>query len=356
METFQRKSKATLSTFIFLVLTLLVVNFVMVAPYLLAVLMGGILALISRPFYGWLRNRKWGPKLAAFTVTSGVVILVVGPVAGFSVAAIDQAVDVGQEISKKEISLESVVSWATRWKPLRTVIGDAPEVEKQLKTALQKGGTYLSTTLLGLFSSIPELGLQIVLAVLACFFVLIDGGRFYQWLRDRIPLDTDVRERVFSSFRDTAISSLLATVAAAGVQSAILFAAFLILAVPGAFLAVGATFIFAWIPIVGSTPVWLGGMIYLYTQGQIAPMFVMLAFGVVTSIADNVVRPLVLGGRDDMHPLVSLVSIFGGIAMFGLFGVFIGPILTALLLSLLQIWPAVGKRFGLLDSPTDIIQ
>jgi predicted PurR-regulated permease PerM len=49
-----------------------------------------------------------------------------------------------------------------------------------------------------------------------------------------------------------------------------------------------------------------------------------------------------------MHPLVSLISILGGIQMFGIFGVFLGPILAAILISLLQVWPAVGKEYELL--------
>ena len=73
-----------------------------------------------------------------------------------------------------------------------------------------------------------------------------------------------------------------------------------------------------------------------------------VVLAVVVGISDNITRPLVLRGRDEMHPLVGLVSIFGGIAMFGLMGVFIGPILSALLLSVLNTWPAVGHRFGLL--------
>jgi predicted PurR-regulated permease PerM len=60
------------------------------------------------------------------------------------------------------------------------------------------------------------------------------------------------------------------------------------------------------------------------------------------------VRPLILQGRSKMHPLVSLVAIFGGIEMFGLIGIFLGPILAAVLIALLQLWPAVGQRFGLL--------
>ncbi|MEO5968533.1 MAG: AI-2E family transporter, partial [Bdellovibrionia bacterium] len=108
------------------------------------------------------------------------------------------------------------------------------------------------------------------------------------------------------------------------------------------------TFIFAWIPIVGSSPVWLVGALYLYLKGSIAKTILMIVFGLITGVVDNIVRPMVLKGRGEMHPFVSLVAIIGGVGTFGIMGVFIGPILMAVLISLLQIWPAVGSRFGLL--------
>ena len=66
----------------------------------------------------------------------------------------------------------------------------------------------------------------------------------------------------------------------------------------------------------------------------------MVVCGLMAGLVDNVVRPLILQGRSKMHPLVSLVVIFGGIEMFGILGVFLGPILAAVLIALLQIRPA----------------
>jgi len=127
---------------------------------------------------------------------------------------------------------------------------------------------------------------------------------------------------------------------------------YLILGVPAAFLAAGATFLFAWIPLVGCSPVWLGGAIYLYSQAAILQAILMVVVGLMAGLVDNFVRPLVLQGRSKMHPLVSLVAIFGGIEMFGILGIFLGPILAAVLIALLQLWPEVGQRFGLLPGST----
>ena len=160
--------------------------------------------------------------------------------------------------------------------------------------------------------------------------------------------DADVRVQVVQSFHETAISVIWATVAAAAAQSAVMLLSYLTLGVPAAFLAAGATFLFAWLPLVGSTPAWLAGAIYLYLQDAMLKAILMVVFGLMAGLIENFVRPLILKGRSKMHPLVSLVAIFGGIGMFGIMGIFLGPILAAVLIALLQSWPEVGQRFGLL--------
>jgi len=110
---------------------------------------------------------------------------------------------------------------------------------------------------------------------------------------------------------------------AAATQAALITLAFLLFGVPSAFLAGGATFIFAWIPLVGSVPVLASGLAYLIFKGAYVQAILLSTVGILTGIADNIVRPIVLGGRGEMHPMVSIVSIFGGIQMFGVFGVFL---------------------------------
>jgi predicted PurR-regulated permease PerM len=228
------------------------------------------------------------------------------------------------------------------------LIGSPQSFEAQIRRWIQSAGGEVTAAVLGVAAYVPNLILQLALTSLACFFFLVDGNRFVQWTGDKIPMDPDVRIKVVESFKNTAISVIWATLAAATAQSACMLVSYLVLGVPAAFLAAGATFIFAWIPLVGSTPVWAAAVLYLFFQGMTWKAILMVVFGVITGLVDNFVRPMVLKGRSKMHPLVSLVAIFGGISMFGIMGVFIGPILAAVLISLLQIWPDVGDRFGLL--------
>ena len=113
-------------------------------------------------------------------------------------------------------------------------------------------------------------------------------------------------------------------------------------------MAAGAAFLCAWSPLVGSAPVWLVGALYLVAQPALWKALLMVGCGLLAGLLANVVRALLLKGRSKLHPLVSLVVIFGGIEMFGLLGIFLGPILATVLLALLQLWPAIGQRYGLL--------
>lgn len=346
------RNKTTLVTFVTIMLVLLIANSVMVAPYLLTVVMGGIMALIFHPAHNWLISKNFGRNISALIICFAFCVLVVVPVGLFTVATVDQGVEFAKHVSEnKTLTFDTVRNWLVRWKPLRVIIGDSSQIDQQIREGLQKGGTLVSQTLLGIFSSLPELALQMVLFVLSCFFLLVDGRVFYVWLRDRLPLDADVRQKLFNSFRNTAVSSIVATIAAALTQGFCMFITFIALGIPGSFLGAGLTFIFAWIPFLGSMPVAFAAAIYLYAQSEIVKLVILVVAAILIGLSDNVTRAFVLRGRDEMHPLVSLVAIFGGIALFGLFGVFIGPILGALLLSVLQIWPDVGHRFGLFEVP-----
>lgn len=347
-----QRNWVTAFSFLTALLFFLILNAKMVAPFILSILMGGILALLFFPYYQKLRSKNIRPMWASGIVSFSIVLIVIIPLIFFLLAATKQASILAKNISHQEnLSLDSVAEKISDMKFVKPLVEDGEEVKVKIKESIQKGSQVTIQSILGAVGSIPDRMLQLILAMISCFFFLIDGRRFLIFLNDKIPLDGDVRSKVYGSFKNTAISVIWATITAAGAQSAIMFLSFLLLGVPGAFLAAGATFIFAWFPIIGSAPVWLAGAIYLYSKGYMTSVIFMIILGGFTTVIDNYIRPLILKGRDELHPLVSLVAIFGGIAMFGIVGVFFGPVFAATLISLLQIWPTVGKRFGLTFDP-----
>jgi len=343
-----QQSRLSLYAFLALLGMFLVINFRMIAPYLLALFTGTVLALLSYRLFAWLQTRGVGRKTSAALTTIALLVLLIGPLTSFITLATQQGIAVAQKWAQDpKLSMGSILERVSHIPVVQSVIGNPANVERQVKSALGRTAQVATTKTLELAAAIPSLLLQLALALLTCFFLLLDGKRFLAWASEKLPLDRDIRILMIDSFRSTVVSTIWATLAAAVAQSIIILLAFAILQVPAAFLAGGATFILAWIPLVGSFPVWVTGAIYLYVKGAIGKMAVMILFGLVASVTDNFVRPLVLKGRGSMHPLVSLIAIFGGIHMFGILGVFVGPTLVAILTALLNIWPTEGRRLGL---------
>jgi predicted PurR-regulated permease PerM len=319
----------------------------MAGPYLLSLFLGGTAAMLAHPAQQWLQ-RKRGAGFAAVAITSLALALFVGPLTAFSILAVKQGIVIGREMSElKEFSPRALTAVLSRWGVVRAVVGDPAAVNARLKDGIRAAGQLTSETVLDLGRGVPEFLLQLAVAVVAFFFFLRDGERFMEWLLGLGAFDRQVQARLVESFRDTAISAVLAGLAAAASQSVLIVAGFLLLAVPGAFLAGGVTFICAWIPALGTVPASLAGLLYLYAQGEGVKMGLMLALALAASLVDNLIRPYVLKGRADMHPLFGLIAIIGGISMFGMLGVFIGPIIAAMLLALLKIWPAIAGRAGI---------
>ncbi len=319
----------------------------MAGPYLLSLFLGGTAAMLAHPAQQWLQKKR-GPGSAAAAITTLALLLFVAPLTAFSILAVKQGIAVGQEMSElKEFSPRALTAVLSRWDLVRTLVGDAPTVNARLKGAIQTAGQFTSETVLRLGKGVPEFLLQLAVAAIAFFFFLRDGERFMEWLLGLGALDRQVQARLVESFRDTAISAVLAGLAAAAAQSALIVAGFLLLGVPGAFLAGGVTFICAWIPALGTVPAALAGLLYLYAEGEGGKMGLMLVLALAAGLVDNLIRPYVLKGRADMHPLFGLIAIIGGISLFGILGVFIGPIIAAMLLALLKIWPVIAGRSGI---------
>lgn len=337
MKTTTKNSSATL---LGMLAVCLGVFLAMVWPYLFALFMGLLLAILSRPLYDALLRRKLGPRTAAWLSIAIILLAIIAPVAVFAVTAIKQAIALAAYLAGERGAefIRQAVDAVTALRPVQWVIENPGDLQAKGLEFAQSAGAALSKVILVQAAALPELALKVILSMLAWFFLLFEGEAFMAWLTGKLPMDAGLKGRLAHSFRATAASTVWATSAAAAAQALVVMLGFLVLGVPGVFLAGGATFIFAWIPILGSMPVCVAAGIYLYFHGSLFKLALMGLVAVVAGLMDNVVRPIVMKGHADMHPLLALVSIFAGINMFGLLGVIFGPIVAAMLLALLQSW------------------
>lgn len=335
------RSKPGLTPLLVLLTVFVLVFLVMVRPFLFSMLMGLLLAMLSRPFYNLLVKYGLGPRTAAGAAVLVILLAIIAPLAAFAVAAVKQAIGVAYYLSGEGGAdlIRSALAAVSGFRPLLWVMENPSELQAKALEFAQSAGAALSRIILLQAAALPDLTIKVLISLLTWFFLLFEGDKFFNWAVGRVSLDPDLRRRLIASFRATAASTVWATSAAAAAQALVVMAGFWLLGVPAVFLAGGATFVFAWIPVLGSLPLCLAGAVYLYFQGSLLKLLLMGVVAVVAGLMDNVVRPIVLKGHGDMHPLLALISIFSGITMFGLLGVIFGPIVAAMLLALINSLP-----------------
>ncbi len=319
----------------------------MVAPYLLDLFFGGLLAMLGDGARRRLSARGWPDGLAAFATTLGLAFILVAPVACFTALAAREGLEAGRQFAGNGgITKDEVQDAIENSPPLRRVLGSPALIKERLQDGFRRGERFAAGFALKAGKAVPVFLLHLSLALVSCHFFLLDGERLARRLLALSALEPGVQRSLISAMRDTAVSSVVAGLAAATVQGALMTAGYGLLGIPRPFLAGTATFFLSWIPVIGSAPASLAGIVYLWYEGSTPRLLLMCGLAAATALFDNFVRPFVLKGRDALHPLLALVAVIGGLDLFGVLGLFLGPVLASALVALLDLWPRAAASGG----------
>jgi predicted PurR-regulated permease PerM len=153
------------------------------------------------------------------------------------------------------------------------------------------------------------------------------------------PLDDRHEEKLVGEFTRMSRAVVLATLLSGIAQGALAGIGYFFAGLNSVFLLTLATMFLALIPFVGAASVWIPCCLWLffYEQRPVAAVALALWGGIAVSFVDNLVKPYVLGGQANLHPLLALISVIGGVQALGPIGIFIGPMSAAFLQALLNI-------------------
>lgn len=195
-----------------------------------------------------------------------------------------------------------------------------------------------------------------VLMLVALFFFFRDGERMAGSIRDLIPMEPEHKDTIFQRLYDTltaVVQSMLLTALAQGVLGWIGY--WLIGQLSLAVLLGFLTAVFSFVPMAGATVVWGGCAIYLAAIGLPGRAIAMTLWGfLVVSMVDNLIKPLFIGGKAQLPTFLLLFAIVGGLKIYGFVGIFVAPVMVALLLSFVRIYRElypVLTRPGIITTP-----
>ena len=326
----------------------------------LTLLSVGLLAAIVYPFAGafffaavlagsfnvWvdrLSDRLGGRRpLAAALMTVLVALLIVLPVAILVVvlgreamAAVTYLRDTLQHGGLPALLDDLPPSLQGLGREIRKYLPQNGEPIEEIATAPTRAAAAMGGVLMATSRALLEIGLMLV----ALYFLLVDGRALVDWLSDVVPIGKGRTLELLADFRNVSEAVLYSSFATAGVQAVAALAGFLVVGVPQPLFFALATFIMAFIPVLGAASVSFFLAVFLYLSGHLGPGAA-LGLGlwsvVGVGLADNLVKPLLMRGRMEVHGAVIFFALVGGLAAFGPVGLAAGPLIVSFFLAIVR--------------------
>mgnify|MGYP000899215599 CR=1 FL=1 len=340
-------AKLEMRTFLWSLLVISLGFLWMIRPFLAPIFWACALAIIYYPLHTRLLSRIPNrPNTAAFISLCVCVMVIILPVVLIVVQVVSQAAEAYTHIEKGAFDpgqyLERINSLFPQAQHLLKKLGlDINNLKKTAMDAAMVGGRFAAEHALNIGQNAAGILLDFSLMLYLSFFMLRDGNQLLELLVRALPLG-DARERkLFALFGEVTRATVKGNLVIACVQGALGGLILLILGMPGVLLWAVLMAFASLIPAVGPALIWAPIALYWLATGQYWQAGVLTAFSVlVIGMVDNLLRPILVGRDTKMPDYIVLLSTLGGIALFGINGVVVGPLVAALFMAFWGIFMA----------------
>jgi len=204
---------------------------------------------------------------------------------------------------------------------------------------LQQISTFLFNRATTIFKGLSTFLIGFFFTLLSLYYLFKDGGRLLEKIKEIIPIPSRERDLFFLRFKEMIHATFRGGILVAMIQGILGGLSFWILGISSPILWGTAMAILSFIPVGGTALVWIPASVFLWIQGAWVKAITLLGIGIfVISMADNIVRPALISSKTNIHPLLLFFAVLGGIQAFGLIGLLLGPLITSLCLTIIEIY------------------
>ncbi|MES2186824.1 MAG: AI-2E family transporter [Pseudomonadota bacterium] len=334
-------------TFFFLLALVTVAFGWILWPFYGAVFWGAILALMFAPLNRWLLRKMPGrANLAALGTLSFCLVIVILPMAFITASLVQEGSVVYQRIQSGDINFGSYVQqifaalpgWATGLLD-RFGLNDVAALQQKLIAGLNQGGKTIATQALSIGQNTFEFMVSFGVMLYLLFFLVRDGAYIAKRVRHAIPLDSAHKRDLLGKFATVIRATVKGNVAVAAAQGTLGGLAFWGVGIHGPVLWGVLMAFLSLLPAIGAALVWGPVALYFLATGALWQAGVLVFVGVfVIGLVDNILRPLLVGKDTKLPDYLVLISTLGGMAIFGLNGFVIGPVVAAMFIAVWDIF------------------
>lgn len=311
-------------------------------PYAGAVFWGVVLAILFAPLQRrLLRETKHKPTVAALISLLLIVVMVIFPLSLIAVSLVNQAAAVYEMINSGQIDfgayflriVHSLPQWMVNLLE-RFELTDLASLQQKLSAGAAELSQTVARQAIAIGGKTFDFVVGLFVMLYLLFFLLRDGQSLATRIKHAFPLGSKYKQRLFTNFTTVIRATVKGNVLVAVAQGALGGLIFWFLGVQGPLLWAVVMAFLSLLPAIGAAIVWAPVAIYFLVTGALWQGVVLIVFGVaVIGLVDNVLRPVLVGKDTKMPDYLVLLSTIGGMALFGLNGFVIGPVIAALFLA-----------------------
>jgi len=346
----QRQSQFVVGLFLLVFALALLLVGRLLFTYITAIVLALVLASLFWGAYEWLREKFGGrDKIAAGVTTLLVVLVVIVPLAGVLASLSAQAFSLYERASNDNALLVALQGFVTGESHLgqqarelfsRVGIDLSPDrIAGYAQDSAKASGLFLYEQISGIASNVFGLILHFSMMLIFLFAFFTDGLRLKAYILDLSPLPDEEEEMVASRFRSISRAVFLGNGLASLLQGVAGGASFYLFGIGSGILWGAAIAFFAFLPMVGASIVLIPAAIWLFVSGHTGMAIGFLVFnGVQVAILEYGVKTKLIGGQSQLNGVLVFFGIVAGLSLFGLLGIFYGPLIITMFLTLAEIY------------------
>ncbi|MDW3096126.1 MAG: AI-2E family transporter [Gammaproteobacteria bacterium] len=323
---------------------------IMLMPFFEPILWAVTLAIIFKPVQKrLLASMPNQENLVSLCTLLIIIFAVIVPALFLSTSVGREGVALYKSIISGEIDLSGPLSWAQNtWPSLidraESLGVDIEEAKQKLSSSALQGSQWAASHIFTFGQNTVRFAVMFFLMLYLLFFFLRDGKKIIDMIIHILPIGDDRERYLLSKFAEVSRATIKGTLVVGAIQGTIGGITFSLLGIESAIFWGVVMTLLSILPAIGSALIWIPAAIYLITSGMLIKGIILIIVGVfIIGMIDNILRPILVGRDTKMPDYLILLSTLGGIAMIGISGFVLGPIIAAFFLT---IWTMFAQEYN----------
>lgn len=323
--------------------------YLIIAPFLTAILWGITLTILFYPVYNWLRGHFRLKEVAASLLTCATItIFLTVPLVFLAIALVNEVLGVYTWIETylKESAThfhnspyflpQYILDILNRYIDMSNL-----NIRDILLRGAQEVSDFIVHNLTGAITNLTDLTLAIILIPFTMYYLFKEGDTVLGEVKTLLPLSKKDKEAIFKKSKDIVYATLYGGVLVSILQGVVEGLTFWALGISSPIFWGTMMALLSFLPVVGTPLVWVPAAIYLFIKVSYIKAIILIAISVfLIVLIDTFLKPMIVSGKTQMHPLLLIFSILGGIKIMGFIGIIAGPIILSFSLTMLEIYKA----------------